>query len=83
MHWSFDLQSPYAILSSDPNHPATLTLGPDEQGRTASVEIVEDEGYLIVSAVTNGVTEDGRRSVHPEWYNRANLCVMVEPPAAS
>lgn len=32
-----------------------------------------------MSAVAKGVTEDGRRSVHPEWYNRAHLCVMVDP----
>ncbi|MDP6037262.1 MAG: hypothetical protein QGG64_01810, partial [Candidatus Latescibacteria bacterium] len=86
MRWSLTLCSPHLVADERPfdserlvGSDCSLTLGPDDDGRSAWVGISWDGQFLEVGVVAMGLENFGARPDHEEWYNRAHLAVMLNP----
>lgn len=86
MRWAQFLDSPYLVVNSHPfdqvrlsRGDCTLVLGPDAEGRKATVGVALVGDQLAVSVLAEGLHAYGSRPDHEEWYNRAHLAVLLNP----
>ena len=80
MRWSTTLESPTVVapeITAGSSH--RLELGPDPDGRTATLLIHREPGYLVISTEAVGLADPGARPDHDAWENRAYLCVLLNP----